>query len=629
MGLVDCIQQSDVGYYFARFCARQKGDPRMADAMFMLRWVSRAQRVFVSSTNELLQLSSCISVPGMVSSVERMNWVMDCVWRAQSPLDSARARATPHWPELLSATYAPPRCTLEFQRAWRREAFAIAAHYGNVDVLEALEDRCARAVMGLDWCAPMHVADDRIAEVAARAGKLAELRWLRQRGAPLGPCVAVAAAEGAQVDVLEYLHAERAPLWDHGDLGAKLCEAAAQSGSVAVAEWLSLKRGYALRPKMCSIAASEGRLQLLRWLRDRGCPWEDGVNVYSLAARGGHADVLEWLQRRQRQQGDVGGAAWDRDAAVHAAAWGGNFGLLRALIEEHGACTRPWARIAEGVATHAECLPTLQWLLENGHYVDVEGRVLLRAAERGDLETINWARTVQSDRILFAPAWTQLCERAAAHGRVEVLEAAPQRQGDPACSTLDYDGWTLEEENDNVYSHAIARGDVPLMAWALRQTPPDRLKGHAALRPASEDACVMAAMSGQLGMLLWLHERGYACGRETFEEAAARGDVDMMRCLHGLGKLADAPRLLGVALGALIHEVNAFAQLTWSYSCADMDEYLLTMRWICATGVQSGTLTPARSDQVRKALAGLHPAADCDALFAALRHTACKFYRIL
>lgn len=623
MGLIDCIQDSEVGYYFGRFCERQKGDYEMGDAMFMMYWVSRAQRAFASRT-ELLPLHSCISVPGMVSSVDRMNWVMDCVWCAQGPLDSARARSTTHWPELLSATYGAPRCTLEFQRVWRREAFAIAAHYGNVDVLQALEVRCTCDPTAWSWCAPMHVADDRIAEVAARAGKLAELRWLQGRGAPLGPCVAVAAAEGAQLDVLKYLYVERPRIWDRRELGVALCEAAAKSGSVAVAEWLLEEERYAPCPRMCSIAASEGRLQLLRWLRDRGCSWEDGVSVYSLAARGGHEDVLEWLY----QQDVVGGEVWDRDTVVRDAAWSGNFGLLRALIEDHGACMAPWSGIAEGVATHAGCLPTLEWLHRNGHYVDFEGRVLLRAAARGDLGTMAWARSVQTGTMQRAPSWTQVCERAAAHGHVEVLEAALRWSDLGLSGVMDYEGWTLGDENDNVYSHAMARGDVRMMAWALRMSPPDRLKGHAAMRRTSEDACVTAAMSGHLGMLLWLHERGYACGHETFEEAASRGDVDMMRCLHGLG-VADAPQLLGVVLGALVDDVNSYRQLTWSYSYSDMHEYLLTMRWICTAGVKSGTMTQAQSDLVCETIAGLHTVLDCVAPLEALQLAAREFCRIL
>ena len=52
--------------------------------------------------------------------------------------------------------------------------------------------------------------------------------------------------------------------------------------------------------RVCSDAASEGHLEVLRWARSQGCPWDDSV-TYAAAGGGpprlqhGHLEVLKWL----------------------------------------------------------------------------------------------------------------------------------------------------------------------------------------------------------------------------------------------------------------------------------------------------------------------------------------------
>jgi len=47
---------------------------------------------------------------------------------------------------------------------------------------------------------------------------------------------------------------------------------------------------YVSHEQACAYAAWKGQMEALRWLRDGGCPWDDGV--CSAAAEGGHEDVL-------------------------------------------------------------------------------------------------------------------------------------------------------------------------------------------------------------------------------------------------------------------------------------------------------------------------------------------------
>ena len=41
-------------------------------------------------------------------------------------------------------------------------------------------------------------------------------------------------------------------------------------------------------------AAMRGHLEVLKWLRSEGCPWDEGACL--CAAAGGHLEVLKWLR---------------------------------------------------------------------------------------------------------------------------------------------------------------------------------------------------------------------------------------------------------------------------------------------------------------------------------------------
>ena len=43
----------------------------------------------------------------------------------------------------------------------------------------------------------------------------------------------------------------------------------------------------------CEAAAANGRLEALRWLRERGAPWEPAT-IARVARKGGHEEVLRW-----------------------------------------------------------------------------------------------------------------------------------------------------------------------------------------------------------------------------------------------------------------------------------------------------------------------------------------------
>lgn len=43
-------------------------------------------------------------------------------------------------------------------------------------------------------------------------------------------------------------------------------------------------------------AAKEGHLEVLKWLRERGCPWDWDAMTCAHADDGAHLDVLRWAR---------------------------------------------------------------------------------------------------------------------------------------------------------------------------------------------------------------------------------------------------------------------------------------------------------------------------------------------
>ena len=74
--------------------------------------------------------------------------------------------------------------------------------------------------------------------------------------------------------------------------------ARAAAASVARVEWARSCASEGeweryIRPRLCEEAAGRGDLEMLKWLRARGCPWGAGT---AGAAGCGHLEVLKWLR---------------------------------------------------------------------------------------------------------------------------------------------------------------------------------------------------------------------------------------------------------------------------------------------------------------------------------------------
>ena len=58
-----------------------------------------------------------------------------------------------------------------------------------------------------------------------------------------------------------------------------------------------------------SWAARSGNLELVRWLRGEGCPWD--FEACYFAVFGGHVEVLRWVREN--------GCPWDAETQIQAA----------------------------------------------------------------------------------------------------------------------------------------------------------------------------------------------------------------------------------------------------------------------------------------------------------------------
>ena len=97
-------------------------------------------------------------------------------------------------------------------------------------------------------------------------------------------------------------------------LATKLTVKKPEEGEAVMKGYLSTlkhmhSRGRLSRKKdLCEDAARGGHLEVLRWAREKGCPWNS--LTCSRAARGGHLEVLKWAREN--------GCSWNEETCANA-----------------------------------------------------------------------------------------------------------------------------------------------------------------------------------------------------------------------------------------------------------------------------------------------------------------------
>ena len=333
------------------------------------------------------------------------------------------------------------------RRTWRRRQHLLSERLAAEGRLAALQ--WARSTLDIPW-------GRKTCSEAARRGHLDLLRWVRAQGCPWDENTCSQAARGGHLDLLKWARAQGCP-WD-----VKTCQKAARGGHLLLMEW-ARAQGCPWDKQLSWTAVASGRLDVLDWMTTQGYPWDlecmwtaaawtgrreviqwslarglgswqptppGALRLTQAAALQGHLEMLQWLRER--------GCPWDERTCA-AAACGGHLALLR-WARANGC---PWDDRTCVQAAQEGHLEVLRWAHANGCPWDE--RTCLVAAAYGQLEALHWARSNG------CPWDEDACRMAAAHGHLATLQWA-MHSGCP-------------HTHQNLYHNAEAWGRGGVMAW--------------------------------------------------------------------------------------------------------------------------------------------------------------------
>ena len=139
--------------------------------------------------------------------------------------------------------------------------------------------------------------------------------------------------------------------------------------------WALEKCSENKKARFCAQMALNGNVELLEFLHEKGCPWDDYWTCRN-AAENGHLECLKYAHEK--------GCPWDERTCTRAA----NYGRLECLKYAHeNGCPWDW-RTCCCAASNGQ-LECLKYAHENGCPWD--GETCWRAAEHGHLECLRYA----------------------------------------------------------------------------------------------------------------------------------------------------------------------------------------------------------------------------------------------
>lgn len=260
----------------------------------------------------------------------------------------------------------------------------LIAKAGNVQVL-----KWAYEVQGF----PL---DQDITHVAARSGNLAILQYLVSKGFTADNEVSIIASRNGDLEMIKWYREQVCcTYWDE-----YATDQAASNGHLEVLKYLDKCELHSNWNDYSMIwgAAGGGHLEVVKWLRARGCPWTS-IATYG-AAEQGHLEVLEWALEN---------GCPCSDCAVPGAARNGHLSVLKLLCKNGCQCDD--STCVEAVRNgnwhvvkwlhemgylsnrHAGLEASIDistWLHEHGFAWDE--RCCRAAAGNGDLDTLKWLR---------------------------------------------------------------------------------------------------------------------------------------------------------------------------------------------------------------------------------------------
>ncbi len=150
-------------------------------------------------------------------------------------------------------------------------------------------------------------------------------------------------------------------------------------GSITMLQW-AIANGCRtiLTSGLLNSTVTSGNLEVVKWLRERGCPWNESACTY--AVWNNHIDILKWL----RQQG----CPWSTWVCEELAAKG-NLEALKWCRRQRA----PWDyRVCMAAALHGR-LGVLKWL--KSQKWEMGKNVATCASRNGHIKILKWLRKIE------------------------------------------------------------------------------------------------------------------------------------------------------------------------------------------------------------------------------------------
>jgi hypothetical protein len=128
-----------------------------------------------------------------------------------------------------------------------------------------------------------------LSHYAARSGSISMLNWLKAEGlCCFDQDTCAGAAEGGQLAALQYLRSEGCA-WDEKSIAAR----AAKGGSIELVDWVLQHPGIELNAEAMELAAGAGQIAICDHLCSLGCEWNTNACTW---AASNDLDMLRWLR---------------------------------------------------------------------------------------------------------------------------------------------------------------------------------------------------------------------------------------------------------------------------------------------------------------------------------------------
>ena len=408
----------------------------------------------------------------------------------------AASRGGLPWP--LAGIHVALELCLDKDR-WAADAQTLRRRPAGIEASLTLEPRradCTRLLQRTQWLgsAPrgtlsLMTVHEQLTSAAARHGNLALLRWAASEHCRLSAATAIAAASGGQVAVLRWLLAQGC-LMDH-----RCVRAAALHGQRDAFEW-AMTAGLCAASQLSSQSALAadavaGGLPAVveRVLPGAGLPEAAQRSLTHLAASRGHVAVLELLRAQQPP------VAWDGSCWLGACA---NSQLYALDALEEGGCP---LTLADGDRP----LLRAPWSLYDS-----------AASGRDDPDT--------AFAFIEHTPWMQ------PGAVVSAWDAEPSHEHSDPLQRIG-----VEQYSRPRVAIRTAAQDAAAVAVLEKLRVCDRFELPASRGEASSHTCELAAATGSVQVLQWLHAHGWRIGPRTSLFAAQRGSIPMLSFLHSVG----------------------------------------------------------------------------------------------